>query len=209
MNLLLKLVFAAVLGLLALSAYPGVLADMVFVGILLVIPAVIISMCPLCIVAILIACLPPRSWQNLTRAVDSWGGSRGNVSRTWIVATSFVVLACPFAIASGLPLRLAFAISRPAFERYLEPGDPVDVTRRDHSFDRRLGLYHVDNRAVDRRGGVYFRTRQGADGLGPDVMSHGFAYRPNHEGTPYGRSGYSLKHLFGSWYRFQASDDDY
>ena len=67
------------------------------------------------------------------------------------------------------------------------------------ALDRRLGIYHVDRLAADPRGGVYFRTHTGADGIGPDTMSYGFAFRPNPVGTPFGRAGYGYSHLFGDW----------
>jgi hypothetical protein len=45
------------------------------------------------------------------------------------------------------------------------------------------------------------------DGIGPDTMSYGFAFKPNPEGTPFGRSGYSYSHVVGDWYVFSASND--
>ena len=73
--------------------------------------------------------------------------------------------------------------------------------------DRRLGVYRVDQYAADPRGGVYFRTHAGADGLGPDAMSYGFAFRPNREGSPFGNAGYRLFRMTGDWYGFSASND--
>ncbi len=205
MNLLLKLVFFTAIGLMTLSAYPGRLGSLAFLAFFLAIPAFFLFILGLFVVMIWLACLPARSKQNLSAAVDSWGHSQGKVSRVWIVASALVVLACPLAI----PVRIAFWISRPAFDRYLDPGAPAQLVGRDDTFDHRLGLYRVDSRSVDPRGGTYFRTHSGGHGIGPDVMSHGFAYRPNNHGTPYGRCGYTLTHLFGSWYRFQACDDYY
>ncbi len=72
---------------------------------------------------------------------------------------------------------------------------------------RWLGVYYVDRYAADPRGGVYFRTHAGPDGIGPDTMSYGFAYKPNPKGTPFGRAGYHLSHVTGNWYVFSASND--
>jgi hypothetical protein len=71
----------------------------------------------------------------------------------------------------------------------------------------RLGFYSVDRYAADPRGGAYFRTHAGPDGIGPDTMSYGFAHRPNPEGSPFGRAGYHLSHVVGDWYVFSASND--
>jgi len=73
--------------------------------------------------------------------------------------------------------------------------------------DRWLGIYHVDEWASDQRGGVYFRTGTGPDGIGPDTMSYGFVYRPNREGSPFGASHYMVRRLGGDWYWFRASND--
>jgi hypothetical protein len=72
---------------------------------------------------------------------------------------------------------------------------------------KQVGPYHVDRYGADKRGGVYFRTATGPDGIGPDRMSYGFAFRPNGEGTPFGNAHYRRRHLFGDWYVFAASDD--
>jgi hypothetical protein len=37
-------------------------------------------------------------------------------------------------------------------------------------------------------------------------MSSGFVYRPNPEGTPFGRAGYNRSRIVGDWYAFSASD---
>jgi hypothetical protein len=73
---------------------------------------------------------------------------------------------------------------------------------------QRLGVYSVDRYAADPRGGIYFRTHAGPDGIGPDTMSYGFAFWPNREGTPFGKAGYGLSHMVGDWYCFSASNDN-
>jgi hypothetical protein len=104
-----------------------------------------------------------------------------------------------------VPRRIAFRAVRGGFEQYVPSA--VVSGRRGAPLDRRIGIYHVDQYAADPRGGVYFRTGSAADGLGPDTMSYGFAYRPNGEGTPFGRAAYLVRPLGGEWYWFQASDD--
>jgi hypothetical protein len=75
--------------------------------------------------------------------------------------------------------------------------------------NRLVGLYYVNEYAADERGGVYFRTYSGRDGSGPDTLSSGFAYRPNLKGTPFGAARYKLHPLNAEWYWFQVSDDSY
>lgn len=65
----------------------------------------------------------------------------------------------------------------------------------------------MDRYGTDGRGGVYFRTATGPDGIGPDRLSFGFAFRPNAEGSLFGDARYELGHLFGEWYWFAVSDD--
>ena len=73
---------------------------------------------------------------------------------------------------------------------------------------RRIGPLAVAPRR-DSRGGLYFRTLSAGDGLGPDVISYGFCYRPNSEGLPFGAACYSLSRLSHDWYSFAASNDYY
>jgi len=85
--------------------------------------------------------------------------------------------------------------------------DKAPVGFRGAKINMRAGPYLIDRYGADKRGGVFFRTATGLDGIGPDEMSYGFAFRPNAVGTPFGESSYSLSHLFGDWYSFSVSDD--
>lgn len=102
-----------------------------------------------------------------------------------------------------VPVRIGFLASRPAFDRWLAQ-NPKPANR---SLTTQLGWYAVNHYADDPRGGHYFRVYQGGNGLGPDIMSYGFVYRPNSEGTPFGAAEYRVYHLDGDWYWFHASDD--
>jgi hypothetical protein len=104
-----------------------------------------------------------------------------------------------------IPLRVAFLFSRPAFDRVVTDGGQW----WEKTASARLGIYSVDSCRIDPRGGVYLRTFQGADGIGPDTMSHGFVFKPNLAGTPFGRAGYRYTEVIGDWYSFCASDDYY
>lgn len=75
------------------------------------------------------------------------------------------------------------------------------------ALNRRLGAYEVDEYAADPRGGVFFRVHIGFDGISPDRMSYGFAFKPNRQGTPFGAARYRVYRLGGDWYWFHASND--
>ena len=194
----------AFLGLALASLYPGVAGDVSFIVALFAIaltPFVVISL-------IAFAALTIR--KELPQATEAEVAEDLDVvapPSLWWRRRAIPVLLLIFAVvllATGTPRRLAFRLSRSAFEREVA-GAPASFGPR--PLDRRLGAYWVDRYAADPRGGVFFRTYKGMDGLGPDAMSHGFAYRPNGEGSPFGRARYSLSHLHGDWYVFAASDD--
>lgn len=122
------------------------------------------------------------------------------------VATAPVIVLLTLAMLQFyVPRRIGFLCCRAQFAANVN-GAPVSgyLVKR---FDRRLGIYHVDARIADPRGGVYFLTGTGADGFGPDTMSYGFAYRPNPQGTPFGNAKYKLGSLGGGWFWFAASND--
>jgi len=107
-----------------------------------------------------------------------WGRGASVPLRSIIVAPLLVV--ATFALLLFyVPRRATFAACRSAFDRQLS--SPPSVGASAVPLDRWLGIYHVDEWASDQRGGVYFRTGTGPDGIGPDTMSYGFVYRPNRE----------------------------
>lgn len=122
------------------------------------------------------------------------------------------VFVAPLVIAATLgmlvfyvPRRIAFATCRGSFEQRLRlaPSNTNPVAQ-----GQTIGIYSVDECAADARGGVYFRTGTAPDGFfGLDMVSSGFVYRPNTEGTPFGTAHYRLGRLGGGWYWFCASDD--
>jgi hypothetical protein len=207
MTLLLKLAALGGIALALLSAYPGVLADLLFIAVLFS-P---LWFCPACFVGLVLLSLSGRSTQT-KMAIDpelpdgdEIGSASPARSLRGITASIAVLVVCLALVLTGLPRRIAFILSRTAFERYVATapasgsgGEPLG---------RLLGAYYVDSYAADPRGGVYFRTHSGADGIGPDTMSYGFAYRPNAQGTPFGRAGYRCSRVSGDWYEFSASND--
>ncbi|PHJ60931.1 hypothetical protein VF14_15875 [Nostoc linckia z18] len=116
-----------------------------------------------------------------------------------------IVLVCYVLLKFYIPRRLAFMISRSAFEQ-VRVKLPISAKGK-ITLNRKLGLYEVDEYAMDSRGGAYFRVFSGGDGLSPDTISYGFVHQPNSEGSPFGAAKYQVFYLYGDWYWFRVSDD--
>ncbi|MEB3151070.1 MAG: hypothetical protein VKL60_18880 [Sphaerospermopsis sp.] len=116
-----------------------------------------------------------------------------------------IVLVCYVLLKFYIPRRLAFMISQSAFEQ-VRVQLPISAKRK-ITLNRKLGLYEVDEYAMDSRGGLYFRVFWGGDGLSPDTISYGFVHQPNSEGSPFGAAKYQVFYLYGDWYWFRVSDD--
>lgn len=189
-NIAIALIVLGCLAALAVSVIPGLLGDLLFPAILLLIIAL-----PVVAIGGVIAIV-----------IVYWQHARITSVRWKKVAVILMIMAGTVALLRFyVPRRIAFAVSRSAFEE-LVPQAPK-AERQRAQLNRRLGIYLVDEYAADPRGGAYFRVHAGGDGIGPDVMSYGFAYKPNQSGTPFGAARYRLFTLGGDWYCFEASDD--
>lgn len=119
-------------------------------------------------------------------------------------AAALLLAAVTFILAlSPVPMYIGLAISVAGFEALI-PTAPVGMRGEPPGW---VGCYYVDHYAADGHGGVYFRTASHPDGIGPDTVSYGFAYRPSREKCPFGRTRYHVAPLFGDWYQFEVSDD--
>jgi hypothetical protein len=208
MTFLLKLAALGSIILVGLGVYPGVLVDLLFIGFLLFplwLPV-------LCIIVLIVLFFRARSngkkplEPDLDLGDEDDGGGKLSVPqwRPILISLSIVIVSLVLIVA-GLPRRFAFRISRPAFERHVARAPASEY--EGEALGRFLGSDYVDRYGADPRGGVYFRTHAGADGIGLDTMSYGFAYKPNPKGTPFGRAGYELSQVTGDWYIFSASND--
>jgi hypothetical protein len=208
MTFLLKLAALGSVILLWLSVYPGVWVDLLLISFLLSpfsLPALVIG-------GLVVFFFRARSARKkpLEPELDLGGEEIGGGDlpmsrrRPFLISSSVLILSVVL-IVTGIPRRVAFLISRPSFQRHVATAPASEY--EGEGLGRWLGVYYVDRYAADPRGGVYFRTHAGADGIGPDTMSYGFAFKPNQKGTPFGRAGYGLTHLVGDWYLFSASND--
>jgi hypothetical protein len=192
-NVIIALIALACLAALATSVYPGVLNDLLFMGILL---SFLIAPVVFIVGGIVLLILARK------------GKLRGlRIPRTRAAIVFALLLGTYVLLKFYVPRRVAFAASRAAFEQMILQATPSE--HQGTPLNRRLGIYMVDEYAADPRGGVYFRVHSGGDGLGPDRMSYGFAYKPNPRGTPFGAARYGLFRLGTDWYWFRASDDWY
>jgi hypothetical protein len=126
--------------------------------------------------------------------------------RQWFgVGSAAIMFATLGLLWLHIPKRIGFAFCHSALGELVDqaPANPFEG----NELDLRVGPYRVNRYAADRRGGVFFRTATGRNGIGPDQFSYGFAFDPNSEGTPFGNAYYWRRHLFGGWYAFAACDD--
>lgn len=187
------LVLTAVGGvvLLALAIWPGLIGGVVF-GF----PLFVISVPALGIWFLLLVCL------GLFDLAGCWKADNRRRWGLWSAAIMFVTLAL---LWFHLPQRIAFALWASELEAAAEKVAAEQSPA--HHGPIQAGPFRIDDYVRDERGGVFFRTRTGPDGIGPDTISYGFAFRPNTEGTPFGNAQDKHHHLFGAWYAFAASDD--
>jgi hypothetical protein len=179
-------------GLLALAVWPGVLEDVVF------------SIPFICLALPLIGCWSLLLFGLAVRDLACKPGPSAK-RQWWGLGSVAVMFATLGLLWFHIPQRVAFALCYPELRGLVDAapaGGPRGV-----ELARQVGPYRVDRYGADRRGGVFFRTHTGPDGIGPDEMSYGFAFRPNGQGTPFGNARYRRRHLFGDWYVFAASSD--
>jgi hypothetical protein len=205
MKLLLKLAALGGLLLAISSVYPGISVDLLLIGILL---------SPLWLFALGIGGLvaqfirarsAKKAAESKLLADDEIGGGEVPISRGCSILPPVILILSLFLIVTSAPRRTAFLLSRPAFRRHVDTAPASEY--EGEALVRFLGIYYVDRYGADPRGGIYFRTHAGADGIGPDTMSYGFAFRPNPKGTPFGNAHYRLVRMAGDWYVFSASND--
>ena len=178
-------------GLLGLAVWPGGIEDVVF------------GLPTLCLFLPLLLC-----WFLLLIGLalrDIVGMFDPVVRRRWGLWSAAVMFATLGLLWFRVPQRVAFVFCHSELRRLADSAPTTEFG--DEELGRRVGPYWVDRYEADLRGGVFFRTHVGPDGIGPDRMSYGFAYRPNGQGTPFGNARYRSHHLFGDWYGFAVSDD--
>jgi len=180
-------------GLIALSLRPSLasrLFDLAFFTALFWVPA-------FCIAGIVVFVLLVRS------LVRDWKQSMPVVGL--FLLSGIVGVVCLIIAVSGVPRRIAFRASVGDFRSLCSSAQESEYMGNE--LNRRIGVWTVDRYAADPRGGVFFRTGTAMDGISPDTMSYGFAYRPNTNGTPFGNAKYWISEVAPDWYHFRVSND--
>ena len=126
------------------------------------------------------------------------GTSKTSLIR-FILGTAIVTTTALVALLH-IPLRIPFYLCKSSFE-------PFVVSAPAKVIPKRLGIWQVDRYETDLRGGVYFRIGIEQEGISADQVSHGFVYKPNSEGSPFGNARYYYSNLTGDWFYFRASND--
>ncbi len=178
--------------LVVLSIYPGMLSELLFVG-LLSSPFWLPGFCLLGVFLINLSHETP----TLNRPHD--------VRSRWMKLCFAILLLNSVLLGTDIPCRLAFILSQQTFTALAQTA-PLPLSERG-ILKRRVGLFVVDRCDADPRGGLYFRTHRGSDGLRTHEMSYGFVHRPNPAGSPFGDARYRRSHLIGDWYCFAASNE--
>jgi len=127
------------------------------------------------------------------------------IGKRWGIRCTGLVLFFCIVLASNVLKVAVFSLFQDHFQQLSK--EAPDKRDFNDFANQKIGPYLVDQYRDDNRGGVYFRTSTAPDGLGPDTISFGFAFRPNEKGSPYGNAYYTHAHLFGDWYTFSASND--
>lgn len=173
------------------SVWPGRLSELIFYPIILSpVLAPVLYFAAIGIMAVVRRC--PRS-----RPIPMW-------QRCLLGAIPVVLVGSLTLILYTVPFRVAFRLARPRLEALVATASRGESGAK--PLGQHFGPYFVDEYGADKRGGVYFRVMTGIDGF-VDTMSYGFAFRPNPEGTPFGRARYDTFPLGNDWYWFQASND--
>lgn len=175
---------------LAISAYPGMVRNVVLK--LIPVSIIVVPLGGIVCALVVVACA--RSGRLVSVGIPKVHLFVGLVT----VGATFLL------IAIRAPEKLAFAVSRSEFD------DLVSEIKPSSSFVpiyRWVGLFYVDRGEVDPRGGWFFRVNTAPTGYGPDQFSYGAVYKPNALGTPFGSEHYSLRRIEGEWYWFKSCFD--
>lgn len=174
---------------LVISVYPGALQQLLFVLVLLGIVGV-----PLWLIGFVILLFARRRK----------GLNQGDFFPKRYVPVTVVVLVLTYAVLKYyVPRRIVFAMHRPSFAAHVAAAPESEWSGE--PLDEQIGIYHVDEYAKDPRGGVYFRTGTTTNMI--NIVSWGYVYKPNDEGSPFGNAYYRVHPLGDGWYWFVADDD--
>ncbi len=145
----------------------------------------------------------PLVLPDLMTEARTWAARPAAEWSLWAVAEAIaipsVIVLTGVLLFAGAPRHAAFLWSRSALDAAAGDGP--------RSLDNRLGLYSVESRIRDPRGGTYFRLR--SEPTEVDGIIYGLVKNPNKEGDPYGDFGYRLTPISADWYWFRSLSNGY
>jgi hypothetical protein len=186
--------------LLGVSCFPGAMGDFTWTVMLLV-----FGFAPFVLAGTIIGLL---IWQWRSRKVgvvhpeDLPRQRTRQYPQRLTIATGIILVLTIVLLQTNTPQKLAFELSRPAFERIAKDKAQCNGAM----ISQALGVYRVEECDRDSKGGVYFKT--GAHGFMFDECAYGFAYKPNAKGSDrFGWDTYAHTQVSGDWSWFKACND--
>lgn len=182
MNLIIKLMYLAILCLVLASFLPGLLSSIVLplIFIFLLLTPILL------VIAIIVRFLVVK------------GKIQVNFKPNDFLLPSIVFFASLILIALDLPSKSLFLLFKDNF-------DQVVLEKRDIKSEF-IGPFLIERAYYDENS-AYFITWTHGDGLGPDIVSHGF-YKGNVASrTPVGGARLNKSEITDGWFKFSVSDD--
>ncbi len=206
--LLLTTVQLTCLGLLWVSCFPGALVDATWI--LLIVPYVLLTQYGSLPIVVILSLLGLGVWFRSRRKTQSptrspRKNSLRSIQKRMVWITSGVLVCTVLWISLNLPQKIAFSLSRPAFDAFI--ADSANVNQVcGRSVKQQFGLYQVEECDRDFYGGIYFKT--GSHGFLFNSHDYGFVYRPNSKGSQrFGQETYEYHPVSGEWYWFKAGNE--
>jgi hypothetical protein len=195
------------LWLLWLSCFPGALVDGLWLPIILLYLVLTQYVAVLTLVALLVLgwAIWLRSRPRNQSASRSTGKTRlRSIKKRLIWMTGGMMICTLLLIGLNLPQKIAFSLSRPAFDAFIADSVKVDQTCG-RSMKQQFGFYQVEECDRDPKGGIYLKTGQ-YDFL--NSIAYGFVHRPNPKGSTYfGKDIYEYHAVINEWNWFKAGND--
>jgi hypothetical protein len=206
--LLLATVQLTCLGLLWVSCFPGALVDVSWI--LITVPYVLLTQYGVLPILVTLSLLGWAIWarsrqKHQARPKPPGKNQLRSIKKRFFWMTGGMVVCTFILIGLNLPQKIAFSLSRPAFDAFIADSAKVEqVCGR--SVKQRFRLYQVEDCDRDVKGGIYFQT--GQHGFLFSSAAYGFVYRPNSQGSQrFGKDFYEYHAVVGEWYWFKASND--
>ena len=184
------------LGLLWISCFPGLIADVIF----LLFGIVYIYGVPLFVLLFVITLIGLQ----ILKKVNFFPVKQTRRDRKkLLIALSITIGLTVVLLKTNLPQKVAFSMSRTAFDAVVNDVGKLQSICNSKPVNQQLGLYRVMECDRDNRGGIYFSTENFRF---IDISDfYGFVYQPNPYGSyHFGADIYEYYPIVGDWHGFTA-----